>query len=136
MYFCRYNSASYAWLLSFFGVFILPLTGCEDKVSEHPVPVENQAVPDDYDARITYCRDVDPILDQHCAVCHHNGGSAPFALVTYDDAKSRAEQLVDVTESQYMPPWLPDPTYSHFSGERWLRESDIGTIYHWAAWST
>lgn len=125
MCFHRYISASHFLSLSFIGVFILPFAGCENKVSEQLEPVENQAVSDDYDPRITYCRDVAPILDQHCAVCHHHGGPGPFALVTYDDAKSRVEQLVDVTESRYMPPWLPDPTYSHFSGERWLSESDI-----------
>jgi len=30
-----------------------------------------------------------------------------------------------------MPPWLPDPGYVHFAGERWLSEEDIETIEYW-----
>ena len=74
---------------------------------------------------MNFSLDVAPILDNNCAVCHHPGGSAPFALLMYVDAKTRAKQLVEVTETRYMPPWLPDPTYAHFAGERWLNEEDI-----------
>ena len=30
--------------------------------------------------------DIAPILYKHCTPCHHDGGLAPFPLVTYEDA--------------------------------------------------
>jgi mono/diheme cytochrome c family protein len=42
----------------------------------------------------TFTRDIAPLVFEHCAVCHRPGGSAPFSLVTYDDARARARQIV------------------------------------------
>src|SRR5262249_35996179 len=36
---------------------------------------------------VTYYRDVQPIVAEHCQMCHVEGGIAPFALGTYDEAK-------------------------------------------------
>jgi hypothetical protein len=47
---------------------------------------------------VTYTRDVAPIVFQRCAPCHRPGESAPFPLLTYDDAKRRARLIADVTE--------------------------------------
>src|ERR1700693_2892379 len=60
---------------------------------------------------LTFSRDIAPILYQNCAVCHRDGGSAPFSLVTYQDAKKHAHQIAAVTSSRFMPPWLPEPGY-------------------------
>ena len=39
---------------------------------------------------VTYCKDVAPILNQHCAACHRPGEIGPFSLLTYKDAAKRA----------------------------------------------
>ncbi|MGC9947195.1 MAG: redoxin domain-containing protein [Bryobacteraceae bacterium] len=80
----------------------------------------------------TFTRDVAPILYQHCAVCHHRGEVAPFALLTYQDAAKRAKLIAAVTASRYMPPWQPEPGYGHFQGERRMRDADIATLRRWA----
>ena len=38
----------------------------------------------------TYCKDVAPILQKHCAECHRPGQIGPFALQTYEQARKRA----------------------------------------------
>ena len=35
---------------------------------------------------ITFSDDIAPILYDNCAACHHDGGIAPFSLITYNDA--------------------------------------------------
>src|SRR6185295_1734074 len=57
----------------------------------------------------TWARDVAPILFENCAACHRPGETAPFALLTFDDAAAHAEQLARVVASRIMPPWLPEP---------------------------
>ena len=52
---------------------------------------------DETKSSVTYNRDIAPILFAHCAECHHPGEVAPFALLTYQDAKKRAEGLARVT---------------------------------------
>ena len=42
-----------------------------------------------------------------CAPCHRPGQSAPFALLTFADAKRHAKQMAEVTARHEMPPWLP-----------------------------
>ena len=51
-------------------------------------PAIAQNRPDD-DAP-TFTRDIAPIVFARCATCHRPGGSAPFALLTYDDVRARA----------------------------------------------
>src|SRR5689334_23587255 len=80
---------------------------------------------------LTFNKDVAPILFQNCAECHHPGGPAPFSLMSYQDARRRAKQIVAVTESRYMPPWLPAPGYGDFIGARRLTDQQIATIKAW-----
>ncbi len=80
-----------------------------------------------------FAHDVAPILYRECAPCHRPGESAPFSLLSYQDAKKRARQIVDVTTSRYMPPWLPEPGHGDFEGERRLTEAEVGSLAAWAA---
>ena len=60
---------------------------------------------------VTYSRDIAPLIEQNCAACHRPGEAAPFSLLTYEDVRKHARQIVAVTKSRYMPPWLPQPGY-------------------------
>src|SRR5262249_17371842 len=53
----------------------------------------------------TYHKDVEPILQDHCQKCHVEGGLAPFALLTYEEARSNSPRLVVETQARRMPPW-------------------------------
>ncbi len=81
----------------------------------------------------TFTRDIAPILFQNCSGCHRPGQGAPFSLLTFQDAARRAKQLADVTRQRLMPPWLPDPAYAHFEGERVLSPPQIQLLADWAA---
>ena len=80
----------------------------------------------------TFARDIAPILHGQCATCHRSGELAPFPLLTYDDARKRARQIVKVTSSGFMPPWKPEPGYGTFVDERRLRVDQIESLRRWA----
>jgi hypothetical protein len=79
----------------------------------------------------TFSRDVVRILQDHCQTCHHDGDIAPFSLVTYDDAKSRATLIKLMTMTHRMPPWKPFEGCGDFEGERRLTDEEIASINTW-----
>jgi tetratricopeptide (TPR) repeat protein len=79
----------------------------------------------------TFNRDVAPLLFEKCATCHQPEGAAPFPLVSYRDARNRARQIVDVTESGFMPPWLPEQGFGAFAGERSLSVEERALLRDW-----
>ena len=80
---------------------------------------------------VTFNKDIAPIVFEHCASCHRPGEVAPFSLLTYEDVKSRASMVAAVTAERIMPPWLPEPGYGEFSGNRRLMDEQIDVIQRW-----
>ena len=85
---------------------------------------------------VTFNRDVAPIVFAKCASCHRPGEAAPFSLLTYDDVRGRASQIVEVTQRGFMPPWLPHEGHGEFVGVRRLSDQEIETLATWAASDT
>jgi len=79
----------------------------------------------------TFNKHIAPIIFEYCAACHHPGGSGPFSLISLADVRKRAKQIATVTRSRYMPPWLPEPGYAEFIGERRLGDEQIRLIQQW-----
>jgi len=79
----------------------------------------------------TWSRDVAPVLYKNCTTCHHPGGAGPFSLLTYADAKRWAPQILNVTQSRFMPPWLPEPGYGDFADVRRLTDQDQALLKRW-----
>jgi peroxiredoxin len=80
---------------------------------------------------VTYAHDVARILQQRCQVCHRPGQSAPFSLLTYDDAAKHAAMLKEVTTQRRMPPWHADSRYGHFRNDRRMPREEIDTLTAW-----
>lgn len=82
-------------------------------------------------AAVTWSRQIAPLVYKNCTTCHHPGGGGPFSLLTYHDAVRRGPQIATVTQSRFMPPWLPEHGYGDFEGERRLSDEDIALIAKW-----
>ena len=80
---------------------------------------------------VTYGRQIAPIFYANCTGCHHSGGSGPFPLMTYADAKRWGTTIRAVTQSHYMPPWLPEPGHGEFTGSRRLSPETVALIARW-----
>jgi AhpC/TSA family/Copper type II ascorbate-dependent monooxygenase, C-terminal domain len=83
-------------------------------------------------SKITYARNIAPIMYANCVTCHRAGEVAPFVLTGYEDAAKRAKQIAAVTESRFMPPWKAAEGYGQFLDERRLSDDEIATIRAWA----
>lgn len=82
---------------------------------------------------VTFNRDVAPVLYEHCAGCHRPGESAPFSLLTYDEARQRGRLIALAVSSHAMPPWQPEATEGTFEGERGLDEGEIDLLMRWVS---
>ena len=80
---------------------------------------------------VTYYKDIAPIIEVKCAVCHHPGGGAPFSLLTYNDVTKRSSFIREVVQSRYMPPWKADNKYVHFANDRSLSQKEIDLVVKW-----
>lgn len=83
------------------------------------------------EAPVTYSRQIAPILYKNCSGCHHTGGSGPFPLTTYAEARRWATTIETVTQSHYMPPWLPEPGHGNFADSRRMSTEDLALIRSW-----
>ncbi len=82
-------------------------------------------------ATVTFNKDVAPVVFEHCAPCHHPGGSGPFPLIKYEDVARHAAQIAAVTQSRYMPPWPPERGGLKFAGDRSLTSRQIQLFADW-----
>lgn len=82
---------------------------------------------------VTFSGQIAKIIHRRCAGCHHEGQSAPFNLVSHDDVRKRARQILEVTESHAMPPWLAEPGFGKFSNERRLTGEEMDLIHQWVS---
>lgn len=81
----------------------------------------------------TYARDIAPLVQANCLVCHRTGEVAPFSLANYEDVAKRAEQIAGVVQSREMPPWMPEAGHGAFLGERGLTSFEQQLFADWAA---
>ncbi len=94
-------------------------------------PTPHQAPNSSGAAQVTFNRDIAPIIFHSCSTCHRPGEAAPFSLLNYSDVRKHARQIVDVTRSRAMPPWLPEPHPLKFADELRLSDAEINLIERW-----
>src|SRR6185312_12999296 len=82
---------------------------------------------------VTFTKDVAPILQQKCQVCHQPDSIGPMPLITYEDAREYAEKIKRKVSQRLMPPWHIDKTVGiqQFKNDRSLSDDQIATIVDW-----
>jgi peroxiredoxin len=83
------------------------------------------------DSRVTYSKDVAPILQKNCQECHRPGQIGPMPLLTYDDARDWSQTIREAVQDQRMPPWTADPGHGKFLNDRRLPEQDRAALLAW-----
>lgn len=81
--------------------------------------------------KITFYKDIAPIIHSKCTPCHRPGEAGPFSLISYEDVAKRASFVKKVVSSGYMPPWKPDNNYRSFHNDRSLTQSEKELIVKW-----
>jgi Copper type II ascorbate-dependent monooxygenase, C-terminal domain len=80
----------------------------------------------------TFYRDVLPVLQERCQVCHRAGGIAPVAFQTYEGTRPYAAVIRSAVEKRSMPPWFEEKGVGHFSNDPSLSEEQIAMLSAWA----
>jgi mono/diheme cytochrome c family protein len=80
----------------------------------------------------TYYRDVLPILQQHCVICHRAGGLAPMSFESYEATRRYAYVIRNVTQDKAMPPQFSVPLAGRIANDPSLTPAQISTLATWA----
>jgi mono/diheme cytochrome c family protein len=86
----------------------------------------------DTPAAPTFYRDVLPLLQDHCQVCHRSGGVAPMAFQNYQETQRYASAIRAATLNHTMPPWFAEKGVGKFSNDPSLADSQIAMLAAWA----
>src|SRR5438094_5266268 len=89
--------------------------------------------PNSGDRQVTFTKDVAPILQAKCQMCHRPGMMAPMSLLTYQDARPWARAIRERVSRREMPPWHLDKTVGiqKFKNDSSLADEQIATIVAW-----
>src|SRR6185369_13130032 len=84
-------------------------------------------------APVTFTKDVAPILQRNCQVCHRPGAIAPMSLLTYEDARPWARAIREKVVKREMPPWYIDRNIgiTEFKDDPSLSDAEIATLSKW-----
>ncbi|MGH9671636.1 MAG: hypothetical protein ACRD44_00510, partial [Bryobacteraceae bacterium] len=82
-------------------------------------------------AEVTFTRDVAPIIQKNCQVCHRPGEIAPMPFTSYKEVRPWAKAIHEKILRREMPPWFADPAHGVFSNDSRLPQHDIDTIGAW-----
>lgn len=82
--------------------------------------------------KVTFNKDVLPILQENCQTCHRPGEIGPMPLLTYDGTRPWAKAIKAAVVGKKMPPWFADPKYGHWANDHSLSEAEIGKLAAWA----
>jgi hypothetical protein len=104
-----------------------PVQMARTEVVGCPIRFEKPAV---VSAKVTFHRDVLPILQKRCQGCHRPGEVGPFSLMSYKQAVHWADDIKAYTAKRWMPPWKPSAGHE-FVGERKMTEREIATLSAW-----
>lgn len=82
---------------------------------------------------VTFTKDVAPILQQKCQVCHQEGSIAPMSLITYEQVRQFGPLIKQRVQARIMPPWHLDKDVGiqDFKNDRSLSDEQIATIVSW-----
>jgi mono/diheme cytochrome c family protein len=81
--------------------------------------------------KVTFTKDIAPIMYKNCIECHRTGEIAPMSLITYAEVRPWAKSIRERVVERSMPPWSADPKYGHWANDPRLSEQEIATIVNW-----
>jgi hypothetical protein len=80
---------------------------------------------------VTFHKDVEPILQNRCQLCHRPGEAAPMPLLTYQQTRPWAKAIRAAVLTGKMPPWHADPHYGKFTNDLSLSPGEKETLIAW-----
>src|SRR5437879_13894465 len=79
----------------------------------------------------TFTRDVAPILQRNCQVCHRQGEAGPLSMLPYEQTRPWAmARKLDVQTGE-MPRWLADARCAKLTNALTLSPAELRTLAKW-----
>jgi len=83
-------------------------------------------------SKVTFNKDVLPVMQKRCQTCHRPGEVAPMSFLTYTETRPWAKAIREAVLTRKMPPWFADPHYGKFINDRSLTKDEIDKLVSWA----
>jgi Copper type II ascorbate-dependent monooxygenase, C-terminal domain len=80
----------------------------------------------------TFYRDVLPVMQGRCQVCHRSGGIAPMAFEEYEETRRHAGAIAAAVKSRSMPPWFAEKGVGEFANDPSMSDGEIAMLATWA----
>lgn len=95
--------------------------------------VSAQTEPKPNSSAVTFAKNVAPILQAKCQVCHRPGQVAPMSLLSYEETRPWARSIKLRVERREMPPWGLERNIGiqKFKADPSLTDEEIATIAKW-----
>ncbi len=96
-------------------------------------PSQSLSAQENGDHDVTFTRDVAPILQQNCQICHRPSSVAPMSFLDYREVRRYARRIRDQVSRRLMPPYHYDTGdgVQTLKNDWRLSDDDIGTIVAW-----
>lgn len=81
----------------------------------------------------TFAKDIAPLLQRSCQVCHRPNNIAPMSLLTYQEVRPWAKAIKSQVLTREMPPWYIDRAVGirDFKNDPSLSDAEIMLISKW-----
>ncbi len=86
---------------------------------------------EDAPARVTYARDIAPVVQDRCVGCHREGQVAPFTLTEYADVAAWSDMCLEVIDEGRMPPWSANPAHGEFANDSRMAPEEKTLFRKW-----
>jgi len=81
--------------------------------------------------KVSWDREIAPIVQARCVSCHSPGGTAPMSLATYKDARPWARAIREEVLARRMPKWPVVRGFGDFANDPSLSPFEIAVISAW-----
>lgn len=81
--------------------------------------------------KVTWTREIAPIVAARCVRCHNPDGPAPMSLRTYEDARPWARAIREEVLARRMPKWHAARGFGDFANDPSLSPFEIALIVSW-----
>jgi hypothetical protein len=82
--------------------------------------------------KVSWDREIAPIVQARCVACHRDGGRAPMSLATYEEARPWAKAIKEEVLARRMPKWHVVRGYGDFSNDPSLSAFEVALLASWA----
>ena len=84
-----------------------------------------------YASKPDWSKNIASTIYSKCTSCHHDGGIAPFSLMTYQQTISKKSAILHNVEDNHMPPYPANTTFREYAHQKNLSPEEKQSMIDW-----